>query len=66
MAHGGIDCSHARIEIPGHVFRCKRAAFNVDDVIGEGNGGWIQQAGINLQQRFAALEGVINPLGAGV
>ncbi len=66
MAQGGVNGGHARVEIPSHVLRGKRPALDIDNVIGEGDRSGIEQTRINLEQRLAALEGVINPLRAGV
>src|SRR5437660_1673721 len=35
-------------------------------MVSEADRGWIEQARIDFEQRFAALEGVIDPFGAGI
>ncbi len=61
-----VDRGHAGVEVPGEVFARERAGLEVDDVIGEADRGRVQQARVDLVQRLAALEGVLDPLGAGV
>ena len=61
-----VDRRHARIEVPGQVLARERAGLEVHDVIGEADRSRVQQPRIDLEQRLATLEGVLDPLGAGV
>ena len=66
MTQGGIDGGHSGVEVPGHVLRRQRPALQVDDVIRERDCRGIQQSRVDFQQHFLALEGCVDPFGAGV
>jgi hypothetical protein len=62
----GVDRRHAGVEVPGQVFARERAGLEVHDVVGEADRRGVEQPRVDLEQRLAALERVLHPLGAGV
>ncbi len=64
VGEDAVDGGHAGVEVPREVFRRHRAGLDIHDVVGEGDRGGVEQARVNLVQELAALEGVVDPLGA--
>jgi hypothetical protein len=62
----GVDRAHAGVEVPGHVFARHGTRLDVHDVVRERDGGRVHQPRVDLVQELAALEGVVDPLGARV
>ena len=65
VAEGGVDGGHPAVEVPGEVLVGVGAGFEVHDVVGEGDGGGVEEAGVDFEHEFLALEGVGDPFGAG-